>query len=179
MHLGFHSSSQKATDALLNFETVKYFCAETHEQQRYEVALQEYRVAQIDAQKAMSVLNLGQNFVITFGVVLAMWVAAAKVLSQNMGVSDFVLVNQFILTVRGVCVLCAPRLFARLVCTRSVSTHHRVLQFVSTWCPLFALSLPPSLPALHAHLVARVVVPHCAAAADRRRVHVQNLCRGN
>ena len=56
-------------------------------------------MAQVNAQKAMSVLNLGQNFVITVGVVVAMWVAAANVLSLSIRVSDFVLINQFILTV--------------------------------------------------------------------------------
>ena len=35
--------NQKATDALLNFETVKYFNAEAHEQQRFDKALTEYK----------------------------------------------------------------------------------------------------------------------------------------
>lgn len=35
--------NQKATDALLNFETVKYFNAEEHEQQRFDKALTEYK----------------------------------------------------------------------------------------------------------------------------------------
>ena len=64
--------NQKAVDALLNFETVKYFCAEQHEQGRYEDALQEYRVASIKAQQSMSAVTLGQNFIITSGIVTVM-----------------------------------------------------------------------------------------------------------
>ena len=35
--------NQKATDSLLNFETVKYFNAEKHEEERFEKALTEYK----------------------------------------------------------------------------------------------------------------------------------------
>lgn len=34
---------QKATDSLLNFETVKYFNAEDHELERFTVSLTEYK----------------------------------------------------------------------------------------------------------------------------------------
>ena len=35
--------NKKATDSLLNFETVKYFNAEHHEELRFEKALQEFK----------------------------------------------------------------------------------------------------------------------------------------
>ena len=35
--------NQKATDSLLNFETVKYFNAEKHEENRFEKALDAYK----------------------------------------------------------------------------------------------------------------------------------------
>lgn len=35
--------NQKATDSLLNFETVKYFNAEKHEENRFEIALNAYK----------------------------------------------------------------------------------------------------------------------------------------
>jgi len=34
-----NESTNKAVDSLINFETVKYFCNEDHEAQRYEHAL--------------------------------------------------------------------------------------------------------------------------------------------
>ena len=36
------SYNQKAADSLLNFETVKYFCAEAHEEDRFGKALAFY-----------------------------------------------------------------------------------------------------------------------------------------
>lgn len=35
--------NSKSTDSFLNFETVKYFNAEKHEEQRFEVALSAYK----------------------------------------------------------------------------------------------------------------------------------------
>ena len=64
--------NQKATDALLNFETVKYFNAEAHEKQRYDRALQEYSMANVRSQQTLSVLNSGQQLIITAGIVGAM-----------------------------------------------------------------------------------------------------------
>lgn len=90
--------NQKAVDALLNFETVKYFCAEEHEQARIESALTEYRTASIKSQLSLSILNLGQNFWITLGIALVMWQASVRVMNDTMTIGDFVLVQQFLIT---------------------------------------------------------------------------------
>jgi len=90
--------NQKATDALLNFETVKYFCAESHEQSRYDHALQEYTAANIRSQQTLAVLNSGQQLVIVCGVVSAMALAAKQVVDGEVTTGDFVMLYQFILT---------------------------------------------------------------------------------
>ena len=43
MAMADQNYNQKATDSLLNFETVKYFNAEIHEENRFEVALCAYK----------------------------------------------------------------------------------------------------------------------------------------
>jgi ABC-type transport system involved in Fe-S cluster assembly fused permease/ATPase subunit len=43
MTLADQSYNQKATDSLLNFETVKYFNAEKHEEDRFDKALSFYK----------------------------------------------------------------------------------------------------------------------------------------
>ncbi len=43
MNIADQKYNQKATDSLLNFETVKYFNAETHEEARFEKALIQYK----------------------------------------------------------------------------------------------------------------------------------------
>jgi ATP-binding cassette subfamily B protein len=50
--------NQKATDSLLNFETVKYFNAEDHEEQRYLKALQEYKNESISVARSLIALNV-------------------------------------------------------------------------------------------------------------------------
>lgn len=49
---------QKATDSLLNFETVKYFNAESHEQRRFQVALMEYKKANVTVARSLVGLNM-------------------------------------------------------------------------------------------------------------------------
>ena len=51
----------RAIDALLNYETVKYFNNEELEAQRYDQGLDAYRRAQIKAQATLSMLNTGQQ----------------------------------------------------------------------------------------------------------------------
>ena len=89
--------NQKSVDALLNFETVKYFNAEQHEERRYDIALSQYTIANTRTQQSLAVLNAGQNLIISFGIALALFLAARQVVSKDMGVGDFVLVQAFIL----------------------------------------------------------------------------------
>jgi len=89
--------NQKSVDALLNFETVKYFNAEQHEERRYDSALKEYTIANTRTQQSLAVLNAGQNLIISIGIALALYLAARQVLSEDMTVGDFVMVQGFIL----------------------------------------------------------------------------------
>lgn len=50
--------SQKATDALLNFETVKYFNAEKHEEERFMNALSAYKKENITVARSLVILNI-------------------------------------------------------------------------------------------------------------------------
>lgn len=91
--------NQKAVDALLNFETVKYFNAEEHERVRYDKALKEYREASILSQQTLAILNCGQDVTISAGIATAMILAGELVVHSNdFSVGDFVLIQQFILT---------------------------------------------------------------------------------
>ena len=51
-------STQKATDSLLNFETVKYFNAESHEENRFLKALGEYKKENVKVAYTLAVLNI-------------------------------------------------------------------------------------------------------------------------
>lgn len=86
-------ANQKAVDALLNFETVKYFGNEAYESDRYNQSMQQYQKAAITSQKSLAALNLGQQIIISVGLVLIVWRAAVGVADGSLTLGDLVLVN--------------------------------------------------------------------------------------
>src|SRR5512143_778195 len=83
----------KAIDSLLNYETVKYFCAEEREAARYDRAMARYEDASVRAYTSLAVLNAGQAVIFTFGLAAAMAMCAFEIQSGSKTVGDFVLIN--------------------------------------------------------------------------------------
>ena len=92
-------ANQKAVDALLNYETVKYFSAERRESDRYEGAMIGYENAAVKTQTSLAFLNLGQSVIISIGLGLVMVFAANMVLAGTLTVGDFVLVNALMMQI--------------------------------------------------------------------------------
>ncbi len=86
-------ANTKALDALLNYETVKYFSNEGFEQARYDENLGKLEKASIKSQTSLSMLNLGQSLIIATAVTLLVWRATVGVVSGQMTLGDLVLVN--------------------------------------------------------------------------------------
>ncbi len=86
-------ANTKALDALLNYETVKYFSNEPFEQARYDENLRHLEKASIKSQTSLSMLNLGQSLIIATAVTLLVWRATVGVVSGQMTLGDLVLVN--------------------------------------------------------------------------------------
>jgi ATP-binding cassette subfamily B protein len=86
-------ANTKALDALLNYETVKYFSNEGFEQARYDDNLQRLEKASIKSQTSLSMLNLGQSLIIASAVTLLVWRATVGVVAGTMTLGDLVLVN--------------------------------------------------------------------------------------
>ena len=86
-------ANTKALDALLNYETVKYFSNELFEQARYDDNLRRFEKASIKSQTSLSVLNLGQSLIIATAVTLLVWRATVGVVAGTMTLGDLVLVN--------------------------------------------------------------------------------------
>jgi ATP-binding cassette subfamily B protein len=86
-------ANTKALDALLNYETVKYFSNEAFEQARYDDNLQRLEKASIKSQTSLSLLNLGQSLIIATAVTLLVWRATVGVVGGTMTLGDLVLVN--------------------------------------------------------------------------------------
>ena len=92
-------ANQKAIDSLLNFETVKYFGAETREAARYDAAMQGYERAAVKTGQSLAFLNAGQALLITAGLVIVMVMAALGVEAGRLTVGDFVMVNAYMIQI--------------------------------------------------------------------------------
>jgi ATP-binding cassette subfamily B protein len=83
----------KAIDSLLNYETVKYFSAETREAARYDRSVARYEDASVKAYTSLAVLNAGQTVIFTFGLAAAMVLCAYGIERGTNTVGDFVMIN--------------------------------------------------------------------------------------
>ena len=92
-------ANQKAIDSLLNFETVKYFGAESREAARYDRAMAGYEAAALKTSYSLAFLNFGQSVLITIGLVLVMVMAAIGVQAGTLTVGDFVMVNAYMIQI--------------------------------------------------------------------------------
>ncbi len=90
-------ANTKAIDSLINYETVKYFGNEKHEYSRYNDSLLGYEQAAIQSQGSLSLLNIGQGFIIGIGLTSVMILAAMNVEKGEMTIGDFVLVNTYLM----------------------------------------------------------------------------------
>src|SRR6202012_3823681 len=83
----------KAIDSLLNYETVKYFSAETREAKRYDRSMARYEDASVRAYVSLAVLNAGQAIVFTMGFAAPMVLCAYGIQRGTNTVGDFVMIN--------------------------------------------------------------------------------------
>ena len=92
-------ANQKAIDSLLNYETVKYFNAEQREAARYDGAMAAYEGFAVRTGQSLSVLNIGQNVIITTGLIIVMVLSAIGVQNGRFTVGDFVMVNAYMMQI--------------------------------------------------------------------------------
>ncbi|NYT44827.1 ABC transporter ATP-binding protein/permease [Alcaligenaceae bacterium] len=89
-------ANTKAIDALINYETVKYFGNEGYELDRYDRNLGKWVDSAVKNQVSLNFLNMGQAAIITVGVTLLLWLSASGVVNQTMTVGDVVLVSAYL-----------------------------------------------------------------------------------
>ena len=87
----------RAIDSLLNYETVKYFNNEAFESRRYDESLQRLRRARLKSQTSLSLLNTGQQLIISVALVAMLWRATQGVIDQRMTLGDLVMINAFMI----------------------------------------------------------------------------------
>src|SRR5271163_261158 len=88
-----NDANAKAIDSLLNYETVKYFSAETREANRYDRSMARYEEASVKAYVSLAILNAGQAAVFTLGLAATMVLCAYGIQRGTNTVGDFVMIN--------------------------------------------------------------------------------------
>jgi ATP-binding cassette subfamily B protein len=86
-------ASAKAVDSLLNYETVKYFNAETRETERYARAAGAYANAAVKSENSLAWLNIGQSFITNLMMAGAMGYTIWGWSQGRFTTGDVVLVN--------------------------------------------------------------------------------------
>jgi len=92
-------ANAKAIDSLLNYETVKYFNAEKFETDRYDGAMEGYQKAAILSRTSLATVNIGQSFLMNFGLVALVLLAAQRVLSGTMTTGDIFAITMVMMQV--------------------------------------------------------------------------------
>ncbi len=90
-------ANAKAVDSLLNYETVKYFGAETRETERYDRTMARYEKAATSTYTSLAVLNAGQAVIFTLGLAAVMLLIVLDVQAGKRTIGDFVMVNTMLI----------------------------------------------------------------------------------
>jgi ATP-binding cassette subfamily B protein len=90
-------SNTKSVDAMLNYETVKYFNNEDMEARRFDGAMAKYEKAATQTFTSLAWLNFGQTFIFTVGLVVCMIMSAQAVQAGTQTLGDFVMINALLL----------------------------------------------------------------------------------
>ena len=90
-------ANSRAIDALLNYETVKYFGNEEYEANLYDNNLTSWESARVQNRLSLGLLNSGQALITAAGITVMMVLAARDVAAGNMTLGDLVLVNAFMI----------------------------------------------------------------------------------
>ena len=92
-----NEANTKAIDSLLNFETVKYFGNEELEEKRYDQALAGYENAAVKNLTSLSVLNIGQAFIISIGLTVVMLITGQGIVDGTLTIGGFVMANTYLM----------------------------------------------------------------------------------
>jgi ATP-binding cassette, subfamily B, heavy metal transporter len=91
------TTSTRAVDSLINYETVKYFNNEKYEAETYDSFLANWETAKLKNRMSLLALNSGQALIIALAITAMMWMAAQSVLDKTMSMGDLVMINAYMI----------------------------------------------------------------------------------
>jgi ABC-type transport system involved in Fe-S cluster assembly fused permease/ATPase subunit len=91
MNKADNRTTQRFTDALLNYETVKFFNSEQHEEEKLREEVSKYQEVEWKSQSSLQALNTAQSVVIIIGLVVGLVLVCKRIARGQIGVGDAVL----------------------------------------------------------------------------------------
>ena len=80
----------------MNFETMKYFNADRHEEKRYYDTAKELANAEVKAQCVYNFTSLGQYVIAYIGILIIIFMAGRDVVIGHIEVADFVMIYEYL-----------------------------------------------------------------------------------
>ncbi|KAG8297690.1 ATP-binding cassette sub- B member 6, mitochondrial [Homalodisca vitripennis] len=98
MNLADNATKARSVDSLLNFETVKYYGAESYEVEAYRNAVLDYQKEEIKSVLSLTFLNSLQNIIVCSGLLIGSLLCVNMVVNeQTLSVGDYVLFASYII----------------------------------------------------------------------------------
>lgn len=97
MNAAESKANSSSVDALLNYETVKYFGNEKHEANRFDFHLKEWEKQSVISEQTLALLNIGQGLIIATGMIVLLILAAEGVVAGILTLGDFIMLNAFLM----------------------------------------------------------------------------------
>jgi ABC-type transport system involved in Fe-S cluster assembly fused permease/ATPase subunit len=97
MNTADNAAQTRAVDSLLNFETVKYFGNQAHEEKKFGKLLKDYESMAVQSRRSMNFLNFGQALIIATGLGLLLNFALMDVKAGVLTIGDVVAMNTYLL----------------------------------------------------------------------------------
>ncbi|EAL65909.1 ABC transporter B family protein [Dictyostelium discoideum AX4] len=91
-----NEASDIKVDSLMNFETIKYFTAESYERKRYDFALMDFFQTNKKSKVSYFLLNFGQSSIIVIGTTLGLGLATWRASQNGFTLGDVIAINTFI-----------------------------------------------------------------------------------
>lgn len=91
------STSANIVDSLLNFSSVKYFNNKEYEVLKCDNHLKKREKLLVQSISSMELVRIGQNFIVGLGLFILTYTAGKQALLSIYDVSDFVLINGYVL----------------------------------------------------------------------------------
>ncbi|KAK2576197.1 hypothetical protein KPH14_008402 [Odynerus spinipes] len=98
MNLADNATKARSVDSLLNFETVKYYSAESYEVECYRKAISEYQIEEWKCLITLNILNTLQNVIVCGGLLAGSLLCLHMVVSgEGLTIGDYVLFASYII----------------------------------------------------------------------------------